>query len=146
MVHQMPDKYENFCALSRVEHLGIDYEFVIRCQSAPVAIIAPHGGKIEKGTSEIAAEIAGDAYNLYCFNGIKPKDNRYLHITSTHFDEPQCMALISKCDIVVAVHWGSPRKSVRSVRGPSSIYPAAGRPIEVISPLALNPRGDQRGE
>jgi hypothetical protein len=69
-----------------------------------VAIIAPHGGKIEPWTSAIATAIAADDYCLYCFEGRKRRENRDLHITSTHFDEPQCLTLVSGCDQVVAVH------------------------------------------
>jgi phage replication-related protein YjqB (UPF0714/DUF867 family) len=69
-----------------------------------VAIIAPHGGKIESGTSQIATAIAGELYGLYCFEGLKPRGNRTLHIPSTNFNEPKCMELISTCDIVVSVH------------------------------------------
>jgi phage replication-related protein YjqB (UPF0714/DUF867 family) len=69
-----------------------------------VAVIAPHGGKIESWTSDIATSIAGEDYCLYCFEGIKQRNNWDLHITSTLFDEPQCLSLLSLCDRVVAVH------------------------------------------
>ena len=75
-----------------------------RSRRSPVAVIAPHGGGIEPGTSEIAAAIAGDEFNLYCFEGCKPSGNIGLHIKSANFDEPNCLALISSCDRVVTVH------------------------------------------
>ena len=100
----MADKYRDFHDLSGTECLGVDFGIRLNNLSVPVAIIAPHGGKIEWGTSEIAAAIAGNVYNLYCFEGMKSKDNRDLHITSTRFDEPKCVNLISACDLVVAVH------------------------------------------
>ena len=40
-----------------------------------VAIIAPHGGKIEPGTSEIVRSIAAEDYNFCAFEGIKPAGN-----------------------------------------------------------------------
>jgi phage replication-related protein YjqB (UPF0714/DUF867 family) len=97
------DKYPNFEVLRRSEGGG---NFRIDCciRQSPVAIIAPHGGNIEPGTSAIATKIAADDYCLYCFEGRKPRDNWDLHITSTHFDEPQCLTLISRCDRVVAIH------------------------------------------
>jgi phage replication-related protein YjqB (UPF0714/DUF867 family) len=97
------DKYLSFEMLRRAERPD---EFLIDCRRRPstVAIIAPHGGKIEPGTSTIAATIAANDYCLYRFEGRKSRENRDLHITSTHFDEPQCLALISRCDQVVAVH------------------------------------------
>ena len=98
------DKYRNFKELSTYEEEGVD--FAIRRQSteAPVAIIAPHGGKIEPGTSQVAAAIAEADYNLYCFEGLKKNGNGNLHITSTNFDEKRCRTMVVGCDVVVAVH------------------------------------------
>jgi phage replication-related protein YjqB (UPF0714/DUF867 family) len=106
-------EYPNFAALSRVEREGEDFRIVSRSRRSQVAVIAPHGGKIEAGTSEIAAAIAGDEFNLYCFEGCKPGGNIGLHITSANFDEPNCLALISSCDRVVTVH--GCRKGKRTV-------------------------------
>jgi phage replication-related protein YjqB (UPF0714/DUF867 family) len=96
------DKYPDFETLRRAEPGG----FRIDCLRRPsaIAIIAPHGGKIEPWTSEIAAAIAGSHYNLYRFEGLKRSSNRDLHITSSCFDEPQGLALVLECDWVVAVH------------------------------------------
>jgi phage replication-related protein YjqB (UPF0714/DUF867 family) len=98
------DKYRDFTALSRAERQGVDFDIVCRATSSMVAIIAPHGGKIESGAAEIAAAMAGDDFNLYCFRGLKPRHNTRLHITSGRFDEPRCRALLSACDHVVAIH------------------------------------------
>ncbi len=100
----MADKYNNFQELSCAERVGVDFQIRIHHRLGAVAIIAPHGGKIEMGTSEIAAAIAADSYSFYCFEGIKPRHNGDLHIPSARFDEPECLALISVCDLVVAVH------------------------------------------
>jgi len=68
-------------------------------------VIAPHGGLIEPGASEIARAIAGENFNLYLFEGIKPRRNfKDLHITSQHFDEPKCLGLLAECEIVIAIH------------------------------------------
>jgi phage replication-related protein YjqB (UPF0714/DUF867 family) len=57
------------------------------------------------GTSEIARRIAGDDFNVYLFEGIRSSRNyAALHLTSSLFDEPECLALISECRYVVAVH------------------------------------------
>jgi phage replication-related protein YjqB (UPF0714/DUF867 family) len=70
-----------------------------------VLTIAPHGGRIEPGTSEIAALIAGESYNLHRFEGRKPPgQNAVLHITSHHFDEPRALNLARKCRIVLGIH------------------------------------------
>jgi len=98
------DKYRNFTDLSREERHGVDYRICVIPCNTDVAIIAPHGGKIERGTSEIAAAIAADAHSLYRSPALKRAGNRGLHITSTNFDEPNCLELISMCKCVVAVH------------------------------------------
>jgi phage replication-related protein YjqB (UPF0714/DUF867 family) len=60
---------------------------------------------IEHHTSQIAAASAGEEHNLYLFEGIKLSGNyRNLHVTSHHFDDPQCLELIAQCDFVVAIH------------------------------------------
>jgi len=40
-------------------------------------------------TSTIAVAIAANDYCLYRFEGRKRRENRDLHVTSTHFDEPE---------------------------------------------------------
>jgi phage replication-related protein YjqB (UPF0714/DUF867 family) len=78
---------------------------VIERPGSGVAVIAPHGGGIERRTSQIARAIAGDDFNLYLFEGLKASGNfAALHITSRHFDEPLCLELVSKCSHVIAIH------------------------------------------
>lgn len=98
--------YRSFADLAGGQIRGKDYEIeVIRRRSSHVAIIAPHGGHIERSTSEIARAIAGDDFNLYLFEGIKSSGNyAALHLSSHLFDEPECLALIAPCQFVVAIH------------------------------------------
>ena len=98
------DRYSCFDELLRHETLGRDYTLTVRDAGSRVTIIAPHGGNIEPRTSDLARKIAGEIYNYYCFEGIKQKDNAGLHITSHRFDEPGAITLVSKSDVVVAVH------------------------------------------
>jgi phage replication-related protein YjqB (UPF0714/DUF867 family) len=99
------DLYRSFRKLKATEGVGVDYRIHIDRRDSPVAIVAPHGGTIEPGTSEIAAAIAGDDFSLYCFEGLQKRRPHYhLHITSTRFDESQCVALVEGSDTVVAVH------------------------------------------
>jgi phage replication-related protein YjqB (UPF0714/DUF867 family) len=99
-----PDKYSSFGELQRHETLDKDYSLSFRNTGSRVTILAPHGGKIEPRTSDLARRIAGDNYNFYCFEGIKKKDNACLHITSHRFDEPGALKLVTKSKVVVAVH------------------------------------------
>jgi phage replication-related protein YjqB (UPF0714/DUF867 family) len=100
----MPDTYRNFADLARNEQSGVTYRITVRRAGTQFAIVAPHGGGIEGGTSEIANKVAGLTHSFYMFEGLKPQDNRELHITSTRFDEPMCIALIGASEVVVTVH------------------------------------------
>lgn len=100
------DKYSNYAALAAAERQGVDYEIVgIKRVAARVAAIAPHAGGIEPHTGPIARAIAGLELSWYCFRGTKKGGgNHDLHITSHHFDEPECLKLISDQEWLVAIH------------------------------------------
>ncbi len=101
----MKDAYKDFKSLSVVEKEGKDFQIWLNNIKSRIAIIAPHGGGIEPGTSEIAKSIAGGDFTCYSFEGIKSKENKkYLHITSTNFDEPIGVEICNVSDTVLAVH------------------------------------------
>jgi phage replication-related protein YjqB (UPF0714/DUF867 family) len=77
---------------------------VARRAAPPFAILAPHGGGIEPGTTEIADAIAGATHSFHTLEGLKPSGNADLHITSTRFDEPLCLTLFAHCAIVLTIH------------------------------------------
>jgi len=95
-----------YAELAKAHVEGTDFSICVdRRPESPIAILAPHGGAIEAGTSEIARAIAGSDFNLYSFEGIRKSGNfAALHLTSDRFDEPRCLALLSTCDRVVAIH------------------------------------------
>ncbi|HCY85121.1 MAG TPA: replication protein [Desulfobacteraceae bacterium] len=98
------DDYPDFQALAAVETQGLDYRIRVLDRGAAISILAPHGGRIEPCTSSIAKAIAGDDFNLYCFEGLKEKNNRRLHITSHRVDEPRALRLLAASDLVVTIH------------------------------------------
>ncbi len=100
------DKYRNYAELAANEREGIDYRIIIRTvPKAHITIAAPHGGGIERGTSELARAVAGQDFSLYLFEGLKPHGNfKSLHITSRRFDEPRCLELLSCSQIVITIH------------------------------------------
>lgn len=99
------DQYRNYVELAANESVGLDFNvIVLPCDTSTIAVIAPHGGMIEPRTSEVARQIAGKEFSLYLFEGIKPRGNSLLHVTSHHFDEPSCLALLSSSDTVIAIH------------------------------------------
>jgi phage replication-related protein YjqB (UPF0714/DUF867 family) len=101
---------DDFCGygdLARHYVEGIDYAVqVMSRERSRVAVLAPHGGRIEGRTSEIARLIAGDEHQLYLFEGLRTTGDNFdcLHLASHRFDEPRALDLISGCDTVVAVH------------------------------------------
>jgi phage replication-related protein YjqB (UPF0714/DUF867 family) len=100
----MGKKYKSFADLAASETEAQDYERKLVKQDSDIAVIAPHGGGIEQGTSEIAEAVAGEEFSLYCFNGLKGTGNEDLHVTSTRFDEPQALELMEQSQVVIAVH------------------------------------------
>ena len=97
------DKYRSFAELSAAERGGVDYR--IRARSAgPTLLLAPHGGNIEPGTTEIAEAIAASEHSFYTFESLRDSDNAALHLTSARFDEPGCLAMLAASDLVVTVH------------------------------------------
>lgn len=97
------DKYANFSALSLSETQG-SYRIECRQNKSEVALIAPHGGNIEPGTSKICKCVAGADLSYYLFEGTKPSNNTDLHITSARFDEPKALAIASSAKIVLTFH------------------------------------------
>src|SRR5258708_31683318 len=91
----------------RPDQEGVDYAGHVTARArSRVAVLAPHGGRIEGRTSEIARLIAGDEYGLYLFEGLRTTGDNFdcLHLASHWFDEPRALGLIASCDTVVAVH------------------------------------------
>jgi phage replication-related protein YjqB (UPF0714/DUF867 family) len=102
----MLDKYASFAELAATERDGQDYRIrALERAGSPVIVLAPHGGGIEIGTSELAEMVAGTDHSLFVFEGLKPYGaNRDLHITSHRFDHPHCLALTSAHDVTLSIH------------------------------------------
>ena len=100
----MMDKYRCFRELQESEREGLDYAVMERSGSSELTVLAPHGGGIEPGTSEIADVIAGQEHRLYCFLDLKASGNGDLHITSTNFDEPRGVAAAGSAQKILAIH------------------------------------------
>lgn len=101
----MPDRYGCYRELERANTEGVDYRVEARqVDGTDLLVLAPHGGGIEPGTSEIAKGVAGSDASLYLFEGLKASGNRTLHITSTNFDEPRCLSLLASAARVLAIH------------------------------------------
>jgi phage replication-related protein YjqB (UPF0714/DUF867 family) len=102
--------YSSFKELANCEVEGQDYRIRIELRDPRVLILAPHGGRIEPATVEIAEAIAGTNYSFYAFEGLKRDGNNVLHIESHLFDEPRALKAVEKADVVIAVHGQIDRK------------------------------------
>ena len=100
------DIYSSFSQLNLTEVEGVDFRIHRRMGESNIAIVAPHGGKIERGTMSIADHIAGQNHHFYCFEGMKPTvaENKVLHITSNRFDEPVALSLVRRSGRVITIH------------------------------------------
>ncbi|MCK1999776.1 poly-gamma-glutamate hydrolase family protein [[Brevibacterium] frigoritolerans] len=100
----MTDTYANFAELAANTVLDVDYHIEATKRNSNTAMIAIHGGGIETGTSELAMFAANGVYSEYAFEGWRSSNNGELHITSTHFDEPTALDIVTNSDYVVSFH------------------------------------------
>jgi phage replication-related protein YjqB (UPF0714/DUF867 family) len=106
----MAFSYRNYKELASREVEEKDYQVRMNLRDGRILIMAPHGGKIEPGTTEIAEAIAGMDYSFYSFEGLKAERNSVLHIESHFFNEPRALKLVDKAEIVLTVHGQVDRK------------------------------------
>jgi phage replication-related protein YjqB (UPF0714/DUF867 family) len=102
-----PNDLRGYGELAQRYTEGVDYAVHVTPRArSRVAVLAPHGGRIEGRTSEIARLIAGDEHGLYLFEGLRTTGDNFdcLHLASHWFDEPRALDLVARCDTVVAVH------------------------------------------
>jgi phage replication-related protein YjqB (UPF0714/DUF867 family) len=101
----MADRYDCFAALAASETPNVHYRIGLADRGTPVVILAPHGGSIEPGSSEIALAIARSDYSFYAFEGLRPDGTHGdLHIASSLFDEPQALKLVAAAETAIAIH------------------------------------------
>lgn len=126
MAHR--DRYGSYGELAAAHREGVDFRVQAVHRGSGIAIVAPHGGCIERGTSDIARAIAGEDFDLYLFEGCLPARNfEALHLTSHNFDEPRCLSVISGCHTVVAIH---------GVADPGELALLGGRDVALAGALA----------
>ncbi len=102
--------HKSFKELADHEVEGRDYRIRVESRDPRVLIMAPHGGRIEPTTAEIAEAIAGMDFSFYSFEGSKADGNGVLHVESHLFDEPRALRAVEKADTIVTVHGQVDRK------------------------------------
>jgi phage replication-related protein YjqB (UPF0714/DUF867 family) len=93
-------------------------------------ILAPHGGGIERGTSELCLAVAGHhpanlpqvppagvTYDYWMFEGVREGDNRELHVTSTGCDDEVAVSLCAGSLNALSLHGFSDDDQVVLVGG-----------------------------
>jgi phage replication-related protein YjqB (UPF0714/DUF867 family) len=87
------------------------------CTVTRTTIIAPHGGGIEFGTSELCLAIAGYhpatlavipgtgiTYDYWMFEGLRADNNGVLHVTSSNCDDGVALSLCAEALNALALH------------------------------------------
>lgn len=99
------DYYRSMTDLLNDTHGGKDWTKENTNRHSNVLIFAPHGGNIEKGTTELTKAIANKGnYDYYAFNGTRNKNNSQLHVTSTNYNDPDLINRNYNKDISISVH------------------------------------------
>jgi phage replication-related protein YjqB (UPF0714/DUF867 family) len=98
------NNHNSYQSLVRAQKEGVDYRIRVKRGFSNTLIMAPHGGDIEPGTTEVADALSGGIHSFYSFEGIKPIGNRELHIPSTRFDEPRAMEISRTKDTTITIH------------------------------------------
>ncbi len=101
------DRFQSFQRLAAVYDRGKDFDITTRVGSthSDVLIMAPHGGKIEVRTSEIAEATAGQEYSCYMFAAKLPANNKVeMHIASEKYDVPEALTAVRTAEFVIALH------------------------------------------
>lgn len=144
--------YASYADLAAEQTLGVDYRIRACHRGTPMVVVAPHGGGIETGTSELVRQIAGEdcddgaVYSEYRFEGLKSSGNSVLHITSTDFDEPQALRLLGNSLCALTVHGFSYATELVYVGGRDGVLrdriaaalSAAGFPVTTPVPPGLD--------
>nr|NJM04022.1 poly-gamma-glutamate hydrolase family protein [Desulfobacula sp.] len=113
----MTDKYKNFAELEQSETADEDYTILYRGLDSRLAVMAPHGGGIEPGTSDIADALAGGEFTFYAFKGLKKTGNKTLHISSNAFDEALGVKTSRTARIVISIHGSKDRTQTVQIGG-----------------------------
>jgi phage replication-related protein YjqB (UPF0714/DUF867 family) len=115
----MRNRYTSFQDMKEHYQEGDDYRIRMVNRGTAIIILAPHGGGIERGTSELVRAIAGDDLSYYLFEGVMrtAHESQKMHIRSIFFDEPNCLEITRRSDMALAVHGCYGREPVIYIGG-----------------------------
>jgi phage replication-related protein YjqB (UPF0714/DUF867 family) len=93
----------------------LDNDPTARGSVALSTVVAPHGGGIEPGTSELCVAIAGyhpatlvatggPPYDYWMLEGLRSTNNSELHVTTTHCDDAMALSLCGGARTALSLH------------------------------------------
>lgn len=96
-------------------HAIFDNDPAARGSVALSTVVAPHGGGIEPGTSELCLAIAGyhpatlvatggPTYDYWLLEGLLSTNNGELHVTTTHCDDATALSLCGGARTALSLH------------------------------------------
>lgn len=110
------DYYRSMTDLLNDTQEGKDWTKESTNRNSNVLIFAPHGGNIEKGTTELAKAIANKGnYDYYAFNGVRNKNNSQLHVTSTNYNDSDLIHRNYNKDVSISVHGAGQAQGTNTV-------------------------------
>jgi phage replication-related protein YjqB (UPF0714/DUF867 family) len=140
---------------------GVDYarrnrrherfdDSLARAGEAPkTVVLAPHGGGIERGTSELCLAVAGYhpamlpqvppagvTYDYWMFEGVREGGNADLHVTSTGCDDPVAVSLCGGALGALSLHGFKPA-SAHPPRSPGEQVVLVGGADDILRPLLV---------
>lgn len=99
------DYYNSMTELYNDTTEGIDWKKDSRNVGKSVLIVAPHGGNIEQGTSELTKLVANNGdFDYFSFEAIRPSNNTQLHVTSTNYDDATLHDMIQDRTATISIH------------------------------------------
>jgi phage replication-related protein YjqB (UPF0714/DUF867 family) len=97
----VPDLPVSFTDLALHATQGADYDVTVRDPGGAVTIVALHGGALAPHTAELAAELAGEAHNLYVLG--TRADRPELRISPLRARESRLDSLIGRSMLVLSI-------------------------------------------
>ncbi len=99
------DYYKSMTELYNDTTEGIDWKKDTRNVGKSVLIVAPHGGNLEQGTSELTKLVANNGdFDYFSFEAIRPSNNTQLHVTSTNYDDATLHDMIQDRTATISIH------------------------------------------
>ncbi|MFC0137942.1 hypothetical protein CD127_06920 [Staphylococcus petrasii] len=107
------DHFRSMTQLFANSQEGVDWKKEIKRAGSNVIIVAPHGGNIEKGTTELTKMVANhNHYDYYSFTVLNKQNPEKFHVTSSHYNDPTLLNMVKSKDFAVSIHGAKGDKPV----------------------------------